>query len=119
MEKITSFDEYMVMFSPEIQERLTSVRNLIRELIPDAEEVISYQMPAFKYKKKILVYFAAFKNHIGFYATPSANEAFIKELSHYKSGKGSIQFPNNQPLPLDLISKLTLYKASLIEMKEK
>ena len=74
-------------------------------------------MAALKYRKKILVYFAAFKNHIGYYATPHTNSAFGEELLHYKVGKGSIQFPHNEPLPLELIARLTLFKANLIDVK--
>lgn len=119
MERANSISDYIARFPPDIRERLQMIRNMIKELVPGAVEVISYGMPAFKYKKKILLYFAAFTNHTGFYATPEANIAFEEEISHYKTGKGSIQFPHNLPLPLDLMAKLVLYKVALIDMKTK
>ena len=119
MIKLTSITEYIAQFPPEIQDRLATIRKLIHEQVPEAVEVISYEMPALKYRKKILVYFVAFKNHIGFFATPDTNSAFGEELLHYKAGKGSIQFPHNQPLPLGLIARLTRFKADLIDMKSK
>lgn len=119
MEKPVSISEYIAQFPPDIQERLAAVRKVIQEIVPQAVEVISYGMPAFKYRKQILVYFAAFRNHIGFYATPEPNVVFEEELSRYKTGKGSIQFPHNQPLPMDLIAGLTQFKANLIDMKLK
>ena len=117
--QFTDFEHYFSQFSPEIVEKLASIRSLVHETVPEAEEVISYDMPAFKYRKRILIYFAAFKNHIGYYATPDTNSAFGEELLHYKVGKGSIQFPHNQPLPLGLIARLTRFKADLIDMKSK
>lgn len=80
-----------------------------KKAAPEADEVISYNMPAFKYYG-ILVYFAAYKNHIGFYATPTGHLEFEKELSVYKQGKGSVQFPLNQPFPLDLIFRIAQFK---------
>ncbi len=117
MDTFSTIDEYIAQFPPEIQARLNTIRNLVHEVSPEAVEVISYQMPAFKYKKKILVYFAAFKNHIGFYATPEVNTIFKDVLSAYKVGKGSIQFQNKDELPLDLIRKLTVYKMNSIDLK--
>ena len=117
LDKPETITEYIAQFPPEIQDRLAAIRKLIHELVPEAVEVISYEMAALKYRKKILVYFAAFKNHIGYYATPHTNSAFGEELLHYKVGKGSIQFPHNEPLPLELIARLTLFKANLIDVK--
>ncbi|MDP4183525.1 MAG: DUF1801 domain-containing protein [Bacillota bacterium] len=109
--KITfrSIDEYISQFPPDIQDKLITLRQVIKEEAPDAEEKISYQMPAFTLHG-ILVYFAAFKNHIGFYPTSSGIEAFKSELSEYKWAKGSIQFPLERPLPYDLIKKMVRFK---------
>jgi uncharacterized protein YdhG (YjbR/CyaY superfamily) len=85
------------------------MRQTIKEAAPDAEEVISYKMPAFKYHG-MLVYFAAYKKHIGFYALPTGHSEFKEELSVYKQGKGSVQFPLSQPLPLDLITKMVKFR---------
>ena len=102
-------DEYITGFSKNTQVLLAQIRTTIRQAAPDAEEVISYSMPAFKYHG-MLVFFAAFKNHIGFYATPTGHEAFKKELSVYKEGKGSVQFPLDKPLPLGLITKIVKFR---------
>ncbi len=106
MNKPLSIDEYIASFPEDTQQVLEQVRSLIKKAAPEAEETISYAMPAFKLGKVTLVYFAAFKNHIGFYALPSANETLKQELSAYKTGKGSIQFPLDKPMPGDLISKI-------------
>jgi uncharacterized protein YdhG (YjbR/CyaY superfamily) len=106
--KQTSFkniDEYIATFPPETQTRLSQLRAAIHEAAPQAEETISYQMPAFR-QNGVLVYFAAFKNHIGFFPTAAGIEAFKDKLSTYKTSKGTIQFPLNQPLPLDLIKEI-------------
>ncbi len=107
--KPKNFEEYKVLFPNEVQLILQQVRDTIQKAAPEAEEIISYGMPAYKYHG-MLVYFAAFKNHIGFYALPTGNIAFQKELSIYKIGKGSVQFPLNQPMPLDLISKIVVFR---------
>lgn len=105
----TSIDEYIKDFPPETQKKLEQIRTIIREAAPDAKERISYQMPAFTLNGN-LVYFAAFRNHIGFYPTPSGIEAFKDELKDYKNAKGSVQFPIDKPLPLDLISRIVKYR---------
>ncbi len=102
-------DEYITFFEPAIQERLQQLRQAIKKAAPDAEELISYQMPAYKYHG-VLVYFAGYKNHIGFYATPTGHDAFKKELAVYKEGKGSVQFLHNQPLPLALINRIVKFR---------
>lgn len=107
---VKNIDEYISCFPKDVQLKLESLRQIIKKAAPYAEEVISYQMPAFKYHG-LLVFFAAYKNHIGFYATPTGHQAFKKELSVYKEGKGSVQFPLNQPLPLDLVSKIVKFRA--------
>lgn len=113
----TTTDEYIAGFSGDIQLILNKVRATIQQAAPDAEESIAYRMPAYKLKGKPLVYFAAFKNHIGFYATPSGHSEFAKELSKYKQGKGSVQFPLNQPIPYDLIAQIVEFR--VIENLEK
>jgi uncharacterized protein YdhG (YjbR/CyaY superfamily) len=97
---------------------MQDIRRTIREAAPDAQEAISYQMPTFKLNGN-LVHFAAFKNHIGFYPMPSGTEAFKKEISIYKSGKGSIQFPLDKPMPLSLIKKIVKYRVKENQKKRK
>lgn len=109
-----NIDDYIADYSPEVGELLNQIRHCIQEVAPEAQEVISYNMPAFK-QGKILVYFAAFKNHIGFYALPSGNAAFSKALSKYKVGKGSIQFPLNQAIPFDLIKEMVAFRLEEIK----
>lgn len=101
-------------FPPEVQQKLQQLRALIHQLVPEATEKISYGIPTF-FLKKNLVHFAAFKEHIGFYALPTANGKFKKELSPYKVGRGSIQFPLNEELPLGLIKKLILFRVKELE----
>ncbi len=110
MEKITSVDEYIKSFPGGVQEKLNQIRALIKEKAPGAEEGIAYQMPAYKLNGKPLVYFAGYKNHIGFYATPTGHAEFKAELSVYKQGKGSVQFPINEPLPIDLIGRIVEFR---------
>ena len=104
-----TIDEYIAEQPVEVRERLEIIRLTIQKAAPKAAEVISYQMPAFKLNG-MLVYFAAFKNHIGFYALPSGHHTFKKELSIYKTGKGSVQFPLEEPLPLKLIVKIVKFR---------
>lgn len=104
-----NIEEYIASFPEEIQALLEQVRAVIKKASPDARETISYGMPTFTYKG-VLAHFAAFKSHIGLYALPSGNEAFKEELSKYKTGKGSIQFPLNEPLPLELISNIIKFR---------
>ena len=107
----TSIDEYIATFPPEIQQKLEAIRATIKAAAPEAVEKISYQMPTF-YLHGNLVHFAAFKQHIGFYPTPSGIEAFQDELSAYKGAKGSVQFPLDQPLPLDLVRRMIEYRVA-------
>ena len=106
----TSIAEYLEDWPTEIAEILTKIKQVVNEAAPDAIEGISYNMPGFKLHKKPLVYFAAFKNHIGFYALPSGNIAFQKELAKYKTGKGSIQFPLDQEMPYELIREIVTFR---------
>jgi uncharacterized protein YdhG (YjbR/CyaY superfamily) len=103
-------DKYISVFPPEVQDILCQIRRLIKDTAPLAEESKAYGMPAYKTAGKPLVYFAAFKSHIGFYATPSGHEQFSKELSAYKQGKGSVQFPLNKPIPYDLIKRIVIFR---------
>ncbi|PYF72823.1 iron chaperone [Pedobacter nutrimenti] len=107
---MNSVDQYIQSFPGPIQLILTQVRETIKKNAPQAEESISYAMPAYKLKTRPLIYFAAFKKHIGLYATPSAHRAFSDALSNYKKGKGSVQFPIDQPMPLDLIADMVRFK---------
>ena len=104
-----NIDEYIAGFPPDVQEILEKVRMTIRKAAPDAEETIKYRMPTFTLKGN-LVYFAAFKNHVGFYPIPTGIEKFEKELSVYKQGKGSVQFPLDKPIPFDLITKIVKFR---------
>lgn len=107
--KPVNVDEYIAGFPNDVQEVLEKIRMTIHKAAPDAKEKISYSMPAFE-QNGTVVYFAAFKNHIGLYALPSGHEEFKKALSKYKSGKGSVQFPLNQPMPYDLITKIVKFR---------
>lgn len=103
------FDEYAAVFPKDAQQLLRSVRQTIRKAAPKATETISYGMPAFRFDR-LLVWFAARKSHIGFYAGAAAIAAFSKELSGYKSTKGAVQFPYDEPLPLTLVARIVKYR---------
>ncbi|OAZ04803.1 iron chaperone [Flavobacterium succinicans] len=103
-------DSYFAKFPEACRIRMQQIRTLILEKAPEAQESISYGMPAYKTNGKPLIYYAAFKNHIGLYATPSGHTHFAEALSNYKQGKGSVQFPNEQPLPLDLIADIITFR---------
>lgn len=107
--KFKTIDEYHAAFPAEVQTILAEIRTTIKQAAPNAEEVISYNMPAFR-QHGILVYYAAYKSHIGFYSLPSGNQAFQKQLAKYKQGKGSIQFPIDEPMPLKLITEMVKYR---------
>jgi len=117
-QKFQTIDEYIKTFPKDIQKILESVRQTIKNVAPEAEETINYQIPTFKLNGN-LVHFAAFKNHIGFYPTPSGQKAFQKELAVYKSGKGSVQFPLDKPIPLSLIKKIVQYRVKENSAKTK
>ncbi|MBK7882988.1 MAG: DUF1801 domain-containing protein [Chitinophagaceae bacterium] len=108
--KPATIDEYIFTFPRDIQKLLQQIRTTIKKAAPKAEECISYGMPAFALNGKKLVYFAGYKNHIGFYATPTGHEAFKKDLSVYKQGKGSVQFPLDQLMPLNLITQIVQFR---------
>lgn len=117
--KRCNIDEYIADFPTETQYILEKIRTAIKNLVPDAEETMSYAIPTFKLKGVYLVYFAGYKNHIGFYATPTGHEAFKEELSTYKQGKGSVQFPLNKPIPYDLIIRIVAFRVKESEHKFK
>jgi uncharacterized protein YdhG (YjbR/CyaY superfamily) len=104
-------DEYIAGFPESVQARLREMRATIRDAAPEATETINYGSPTFQLHGN-LVHFAAFKNHIGFYPTPSGIEAFQDELSFYKGAKGSVQFPLDQPLPLDLVRQIVQFRVA-------
>lgn len=106
-----TINEYIAGYPNDVQAVLHQVRATIRKAAPEAQEGIAYGMPAFTLHGP-LVYFGAFKSHIGFYATPTGHEAFKEELSPYKQGKGSVQFPLDEPLPLDLISRIVKFRVA-------
>lgn len=112
-------DAYIHSFPADIQDILQKIRALVHKAAPNAVESIAYGMPAYKTFGKPLVYFAAFQKHIGFYATPSGHEAFANELSKYKQGRGSVQFPLNQPIPFELILQMVEYRVKENESKAK
>jgi uncharacterized protein YdhG (YjbR/CyaY superfamily) len=112
-----SIDEYIATFPLDIQTLLQQLRAVIHEAAPEAEETISYQMPAFR-QNGVLVYFAAFKNHIGFFPTAVGIEAFKDKLSSYKTSKGTVQFPLNQPLPLELVGEIVKLRVKQNQQKK-
>lgn len=107
----TNIDAYIAEFPLEIQLKMKEMRKVIMEVAPEATEGISWAMPCFKIKK-MLVQFAGFKNHLGFYPYPETIEHFRDELTSYHTSKGGIQFPYNKPIPLDLIKRIVSYNRS-------
>jgi uncharacterized protein YdhG (YjbR/CyaY superfamily) len=105
----STIDEYIALFPTDVQKKLNEIRATIKAAAPDAEEKISYQMPAFTLKG-ILVYFAAYKHHIGFYPTASGIKYFKSEVADYATSKGTIQFPLDKPLPFELIHRIVTYR---------
>jgi uncharacterized protein YdhG (YjbR/CyaY superfamily) len=110
-EPATSIDTYIAEFPSEIRERLESIRDAIRRAAPDAEEKISYQIPTFSLFGN-LVHFAAFKGHIGFYPGPAGIEKFKGELSSYEISKGTVRFPMDKPIPLDIVEKVVRFRVA-------
>lgn len=106
---IGTIDEYIDSFPVEIQKRLKQFRETIKKAAPGAEEKISYQMPAFTFHG-LLVYFAAHKNHLGFYPFPSAVEAFKEELLPFHCSRGTVQFPHNKPVPVQLVRSIIKFR---------
>ena len=114
----SNVDEYIACWPSKTQSILKQIRKTITKAAPKAEEVISYQMPAFK-QNGVLVYFAAYKNHIGFYPTASGIAAFQDKITSYKSSKGAIQFPIDKPMPLELIEEIVKHRIEANEIKSK
>lgn len=114
-----NIDEYISLQDIVVKEKLQILRKAILDVVPKAEEVISYGMPAFKINGSVIVYFAAYKNHIGFYPTGTGIEAFKDELSNYKWSKGAVQFALDKALPLSLIKKMVKFKCKESEEKLK
>lgn len=110
-------DNYIISFPFEVQLKLKLIRQTIKENAPRATEGIAYGMPAFKINGKPLIYFGAFEKHIGLYPTPSGIEEFKNEFMEYVHGKGSVQFPLNQPLPIELIIKIVRFRFSELNNK--
>ena len=117
MKTFASIDEYIKSFPIEIQEKLLQIRKIIHRVAPDATEAIRYGMPTFRLNNKNLVHFAAFKNHIGFYPTPSGVASFEKELTPFVHAKGSIQFQLTKPLPLDLFIRIVKFRVKETNIK--
>jgi uncharacterized protein YdhG (YjbR/CyaY superfamily) len=113
-----NIDEYIAGFPPDVQAILQEIRTMIKQAAPDAEEAIKYRIPTFVLNGN-LVHFAAYKNHIGFYPTPSGIEAFKDELSRYEGAKGSVRFPIDKPMPLSLIEKIVKFRVKEAQAKSK
>jgi uncharacterized protein YdhG (YjbR/CyaY superfamily) len=109
-------DQYIAAFPADVKKRMQQLRKTIKAGAPNADELISYQMPGYKYFG-MLVYFAAYKNHIGFYPGAGGLLEFYKELSSFKSAKGSVQFPHDEPIPYDIISKIVKFRVKQNEEK--
>lgn len=115
---ISTVEAYIATFPKDIQIKLKSIRKIILNNAPNATENIFYGMPAYKMNKKPLVYFGGFDKHIGFYATPTGHEKFASQLSRYKQGKGSVQFPLNEELPIDLITDIVKFRVQENNQKQ-
>ena len=114
--QINTHDDYIINFPPDVRQLLEEIRHSIHEVIPEAKEVISYGMPAFR-QHQVLVFYAAFKHHIGFYTAGQGINEFEHELKDYKYSKGGIQFPFNKPIPFDLVKRLTVFRKEQDERK--
>ena len=110
-DQLATIDQYIASFPPDIREKLQAIRAVIRKAVPDAEEAIRYGMPTFRLDGHNLVHFAAFKDHLSFFPTPSGVEKFRKELSSYTVTKGTIQLPPGKPVPYDLVERITRFRA--------
>lgn len=110
MNKPLTVQAYLEQYNESTVARLEQLRGLVRQVVPTAEESMSYGLIGYKLRGKPLVYFGGFEHHIGFYATPNGHEAFVAEFAPYKQGKGSVQLPLDQPLPLELIKRVIEYR---------
>ena len=110
--RFNSIDEYIATFPKDVQKIMKQLRTTIKAAAPKAEEKISYQMPTFTLNDKYLVYFAGWKTHIAFYGAPRGNAEFKEDLSAYETGQGTLKFPLDKPMPLDLITKIVKFRAA-------
>jgi uncharacterized protein YdhG (YjbR/CyaY superfamily) len=110
-------DEYIKAFPKDVQSVLEKIRQSVRKAAPEAEETISYRMPAFKLKGRVLVYFAAFRRHIGLY--PPAPREFKNEVSKFEGPKGNLKFPIDEPIPYDLVTRIVLFRKKVILDRKK
>ena len=116
---LSTIDDHIASCPPEVRPKLEKLRRAIRSAAPAAEEAVAYRMPAFKLNGRPLVYFAAFKDHIGFFPTPSPIPVFKKELAEYKTSKGTIQFPLDRPIPFGLVREIVRFRVKEIRGAEK
>ena len=117
-DQFATIDEYIASFPLDVREKLHGIRAVIRRAAPDAEETIRYGIPTFRLNGSNLVHFAAFKEHLGFFPTPSGVEKFLKELSSYQTSKGTIQFPLDKPVPYDLVERIARFRAEETRKKK-
>ena len=117
--KFETIDEYIESFPENVQSVLEELRATVQKAAPEAVGSISYDMPTFRLNGERLVYFSAWKNHIGFYSIPEGNEAFRKELSPYAGEKGSLRFPLDKPIPYDLVKKIVMFRMKEIQDEKK
>ena len=118
-EKFETMDRYIESFPENVQSVLEKLRATVQEAAPEAVESISYDMPTFKLNGERLVYFSAWKNHVGLYSIPEGNEAFRKELSPYAGEKGSLRFPLDKPIPYDLVKKIVMLRMKEIRARKR
>lgn len=112
---VTDVDTYLAQFDGEVESRLLQLRELVCAEVPEAVESLSYGLVGYKLNDKPLVYFGGFAHHVGFYATPNGHEAFAEEFAKYKQGKGSVQLPLDQPLPVALIRRVIRYRKEQVQ----
>ncbi len=110
----SNVDEYISWFPSDVRQVLKKIRSTIRKAAPKAEETISYQIPAYKLNGKVLIFFAGFQKHVSVYPAPRGTDEFRKELAGYKGGKGTVQFPLENPIPYDLIARIVNFRAASI-----
>lgn len=115
IKKAKDIDEYISFFESNVAKKLIKIRTIIKKIVPKATEVISYGMPAFKLNGKVLVYFAGFPKHIGVYPFPSANKDFKKYSKYYKTSKGTIQFPLDIDVPVNVVTHIVKFRKSTIK----
>jgi uncharacterized protein YdhG (YjbR/CyaY superfamily) len=117
-DQVSTIDEYIASFPPDVQEKLQSIRTVIRRVVPDAEEAIRYGIPTFRLDGSNLVHFAAFKDHLSFFPTSSGVAKFQEELSSFTISRGTIQFPLNRPVPYDLVDRITRFRVEETRKKK-